>query len=125
MDLRVRIDLYVWNRKRIVTVLGGKTVMEEPIRLCMFHQIEPIGELVRVDLSVFIVYKICGSCVDLRKGKVSEQLSRDGIYPLWRNDVSIKRPGRDNDVPGRIEHASCWVIDDCRIRREITIAFGC
>src|SRR5262245_8904608 len=125
MDLRVRIDSHVWNRKRIVTVLGRKAVTEEPTRFCVFHPVDPMSELVRVDEPAFVVHEICGPRIDLRKRKVSEQLSRNGIDPILRNDVAIKWPGRDYDVPGRIEHTSCRVIDDCRIRREVAIAFGC
>src|SRR5262249_37226620 len=91
----VRIDSQVRNRKRIVTVLGGVTVTEEPIRLCMFRPIDPICELVRVDEPAFIVYEICSARIVLRKRKVSEQLSRDGVNPILRNDVSAKWLWRD------------------------------
>src|SRR5262245_45596947 len=98
MDFRVRIDSHVWNRIRIVTVLGGKAVTEEPIRLCMFHPVEPIGELIRIDEPAFVVYEICSPRIDLRKRKVSEQLPRNGVDSLLRNNVSRKWAWRANDV---------------------------
>ena len=119
LHVGVGVDPHVRDRERIVAKLVRDAVAEHPGGWAL-REIDPVGELIGVDVPRFVVHEVGTGGLLLRHRVVGEQLLRDRMNAIRRDDVSRELRRRLKHVAGGVEHARGRIVDGdqgCRWRR--------
>ncbi|MPZ21227.1 MAG: hypothetical protein GEV06_25515 [Luteitalea sp.] len=81
------------------------------LALDRLREIDAIGELVGVHAARLVVHEVGALALLVRQPIVVQELPRDWMYPIRRDDVAWKRGRGLGDVPLGVEHACCRIVD--------------
>ena len=129
LHVGVGVAPHVRDRERIVAELVRDAVAEDPVRLAL-GEIEAVGVLVGVDVPRFVVHEVGTGQLLLRQRKVRQQLLRDRIDAVRRDDVAGELRRRLEHVAGGVEHARRRIVDRNQVAagvaqaREVAVAPG-
>ena len=121
MHVGVGVDSHVRDREGIVAELVRDAVPERPRRRAM-REVEPVGDLIGIDLPRFVVHEVGAGHLLRRQREVGQQLLRDRMNPIRRNDIAGKRRRRLQHVAGGVEHARRRVVDRDQVAARIAKA---